>query len=262
MSSQTQRIDAVLARREPDRTPILGGWIACPEHLCAVTGSTLDEYWRDPEGVSLCAYASLGTDGLLALFVPKSRDDFRCVDGETYLHAKRDMTLDEALAHIDALPDAAEIIGSFDFASECEVFISELLRMRARCGEMMWMPAQWRAGAKVTWYGELGYENFFLIVAGYPERAAKLMRIGGAQGHPLDLAQPLTVFSVQLGMPDVLQEGLPGQRLVGFLFPGLPFCLDRLLVTHLYGARRTAKMQSVVEQLPHNDCISRSSRVT
>jgi len=45
------------------------------------------------------------------------------------------------------------------------------------------MPAQWSAGAKVSWYGSYGYENFFYVIGLYPDRAQKLMEVGGAQGR-------------------------------------------------------------------------------
>ena len=34
-----------------------------------------------------------------------------------------------------------------------------------------------------SWYGHLGYENFFCVVGMYPERAKKLMDVGGARGR-------------------------------------------------------------------------------
>ncbi len=58
-----------------------------------------------------------------------------------------------------------------------------LVDIQGRCGEMVWMPAGWRAGAKIAWYEPLGFENFFLIVRVYPDRAQKLLEIGGAQGR-------------------------------------------------------------------------------
>ena len=42
MMTPRQRLDAAFNLQEPDRTPILGGWIACPEHICALAGATLD----------------------------------------------------------------------------------------------------------------------------------------------------------------------------------------------------------------------------
>jgi uroporphyrinogen-III decarboxylase len=48
---------------------------------------------------------------------------------------------------------------------------------------MVYMPAQWGAGAKLQWYDDYGYENFFIIVAAYPDHAKKLMEMGGATGR-------------------------------------------------------------------------------
>ena len=180
-----ERLEAVFARAEPDRTPILGGWIACPEHICTLTGRSLDEYWRDPVAASIQAYRELGADGLIDIFVPRNRTDFRCVDAGSYLHARPDLSLGEALAQIEAMPSAEEIEGDFDFEAEYSEFRSELLGWQAHCGDMVWMPAQWSAGARASWYADFGYENFFLMVAGHRDHAQKLMEVGGARGHCL-----------------------------------------------------------------------------
>jgi len=50
-----ERLEAVFAGETPDRTPILGGWTSCPEHIAAIMG------------VSLAAYALLGADGLAGM---------------------------------------------------------------------------------------------------------------------------------------------------------------------------------------------------
>ena len=181
--SSRERLETLFSRREPDRTPILGGWIACPEHICALTGNSLAAYWADPEGMSIRAYEMLGTDGLISLFVPKSDRDFRCVDAETYLHARPALSLEEALAEIEALPEAAEIESGFALEAEYAVFRREQAGMQTRCGEIVWMPAQWSGGARISWYGDYGYENFFLIMGAHPEHARKLMAVGGARGH-------------------------------------------------------------------------------
>lgn len=78
-----ERLETLFAYGRPDRTPILGGWVACPEHICALTGTNLEQYWRDPATASIQAYGVLGTDGLIDLLVPKNRSDFRCVDAES-----------------------------------------------------------------------------------------------------------------------------------------------------------------------------------
>ena len=181
--SPRERLEAVFAGQLPDRTPILGGWIACPEHICTLAGASQAEYWADPQAVSIRAYQALGSDGLIDLFVPKSPADFRCVDANSYVHAQPDLSLEEALAWVDALPTAEQIEAGFDFEAAYGAFREELLARQALCGQMVWMPAQWEAGARVSWYADLGYEHFFHIVGAYPRQAQKLLEVGGARGH-------------------------------------------------------------------------------
>ncbi len=178
-----ERLEAAFALEEPDRTPILGGWLACPEYIIELAGSTMDEYWADPVGVSIQAYELLDMDGLIGVFVPRNQDDFRCVDQSSYSRAITGMSLEQAVAEIDAMPTPEKIEAQFDFHTAYEEFRRSLSSMQARCGDMLWMPAQWGAGARVTWYGKFGYENFFYIVGLYPDQARKLMEVGGAQGR-------------------------------------------------------------------------------
>ncbi len=42
--SKRQRLETAFALEDPDRTPILGGWLACPEYIMELTGATSDEY--------------------------------------------------------------------------------------------------------------------------------------------------------------------------------------------------------------------------
>ena len=181
--SKRQRLETAFALEDPDRTPILGGWLACPEYIMELTGATSDEYWSDPTEVSIQAYDYLGMDGLISIFVPRNRNDFRCVDSMSYSKADTGMSLEDAIAEIDAMPTPEKIEADFDFDAEYEVFRRSLIDMGARCGDMLWMPAQWGSGARVTWYGKFGYETYFLIVGLYLDRAQKLMEIGGAQGR-------------------------------------------------------------------------------
>jgi hypothetical protein len=181
--SSRERLEMVFSGGAPDRTPILGGWIACPEHICRLVEASIEEYWRDPIGASIGAYKCLGTDGLVDIFVPKHPDDFRCVDADSYAHAGSDLSLEEALARIDAMPSSEDIEAAFDFEGAYESFKSDLVEKQTLCEDMVWMPAQWSAGARVSWYGEFGYENFFYIVGLYPARARKLMEVGGARGR-------------------------------------------------------------------------------
>lgn len=183
MSEHIKRLKDAFSLKEPDRTPILGGWIACPEHIMKIAGATEDEYWADPVGVSIRAYDILDTDGLIGVFVPRSREDFRCVDASSYAHANWGFSLEEAVARVDAMPSPEQVEANFDFNASYQAFKESLISMQSRCGDMLWMPAQWGAGAKISWYGDFGYENFFYMIGLYPDRAQKLMELGGAYGR-------------------------------------------------------------------------------
>lgn len=178
-----ERLGAAFSLKPPDRTPILAGWIACPAHIMAIAGASEDEYWSDPQGVSIRAYRSLGTDGLIDVFVPTSRGSYRCVDHASYVHAATNMSLEEAVAKVDALPSPERIESEFDFEGSYAAYRQWLRDMQSRCGDMVWAPANWAAGAKASWYFDFGYENFFLVVGLYPDRAQKLMEVGGARGR-------------------------------------------------------------------------------
>ncbi len=178
-----RRLDAAFALATPDRTPVLGGWISCPDHIMEITGVDENTYWDDPQGMSIQAYQSLGTDGLVDVFVPTSRDSYRCVDHTSYAHADKGTSLEDAVAEIDSMPSPEQIESEFDFEESYAEYSQSLERMQKRCGDMVWMPANWSAGARISWYGQFGYENFFLVVGMYPDRAQKLMEVGGAQGR-------------------------------------------------------------------------------
>lgn len=177
------RLDAAFSLKPVDQTPILGGWIACPAHIMEITGADEDQYWNDPIGVSIQAYRALGTDGLLDVFVPVSRDTYRGVDQTSYAHAVTNQSLEEAVAKVDALPSPEQVESAFDFEQRYAEYRLSFQNMQKRCGDMTWIPASWLAGARISWYGEFGYENFFLIVGAYPDQARKLLEVGGAQGR-------------------------------------------------------------------------------
>ena len=178
-----ERLESAFALKTPDRTPILGGWIASPALIMEITGASEDEYWNDPKGVSVQAYRALGTDGLIDVFVPSSRDSYRCVDSTNYAHAVTETSLEDAVAEVDAMPSPEQIEAGFDFEESYAAYRQSLQNGQQLCGDMVWMPANWSAGARISWYGKFGYENFFLIVGAYPDLARKLLEIGGAQGR-------------------------------------------------------------------------------
>ncbi len=182
--SRRERLEAVFSRQEPDRRPILGGWIACPEHICAITGVTLDEYWVDPVCTSIRAYEILGADGIHELYVPLGRSDYRMIDEHNYVPADKGLSLDEVLQRIEAMSSGEEIIERFPLEQAYVEYKAKFVEMQRLCGDIVWVPADWVAGAELMrWYSEFGYEPFFLVIAGYPDHARKMLEIGGANGY-------------------------------------------------------------------------------
>ena len=177
-----ERLEAVFSGGEPDRTPSLGGWISAPQTICELTGVTLDEYWADPQPITVRAYEQLGCDGLIDILVPTGRDS-RIVDEHTYANADRGKTLEQCCDEIDAMDSPDDILAGFDFDAEYETLKRSLADAQAVCGEMIWMPARWDACACLGHYHTLGYENFFLMVGLHPERIAKMVRRSAARAH-------------------------------------------------------------------------------
>ena len=178
-----ERLENTFSGKETDRTPVLGGWISCPDHICKIAGVDEETYWKDPRKISVDAYRKLRMDGLIDITVPKTREDFRIVDASSYIHADSGMSLEDVLEWIEKSSSAAEIEASFDFEGEYAKFMAALLEGKALCGDMVYMPASWGAGAKLQWFGDFGYENVFIVAGAYPDHMKKLVEIGGAEGY-------------------------------------------------------------------------------
>ena len=178
-----ERLERVIAGGKPDVTPSLGGWVADPKLLMGAAGLTYEQYAADPMAGMLAAHVRLGYDGMVAIMGVNNVDNYRIVDEHSYVGSHLNKDFDVMASEIEALPDAHEQEASFDFDAEYARFRGELVRTQAAIGDILYMPAQWDAGARASWYGTYGYENFFLLIGLRPDLAAKLFRIGGAQGY-------------------------------------------------------------------------------
>jgi hypothetical protein len=178
-----ERLDRVFAGQKADRTPILSGWIANVKHICTLTGMSEDQYWENPTEISAQAYKKLGVDGLIDIFVPRGGDGYRNVNHDKYAHADKGISLEECLRKIEEMPEPEKILETFDLDNAYEKFKIQMIKGQEISGDMVFMPAIWTAGARITWFFDFGYENYFYIVALYPDHARKLMEVGGAQGR-------------------------------------------------------------------------------
>jgi hypothetical protein len=177
-----QRLAAAFDLATPDRPPILGGWLAAPGHIQTLTGCAAADYWADPIAWSIRAEQVLGSDGLITVFVPVSEGEYRCVD-QTVLDRRAAYTVEKVLEDIAARPDVDEMVAEFDEEQAYAEFLAEFQADQARCGDMLWCPADWRLIPKALWYHEYGYEAALTTLAAHPDAYRKLIRTSAERGR-------------------------------------------------------------------------------
>jgi hypothetical protein len=203
MDSRT-RLKTAFALQTPDRPPILGGWLAAPNHVQALTGCSEEQYYDDPYRWGIAAEHMLGSDGLLDVFKPASRGGYRIVNQET-LDKRARYTIDIMLEEIQEKPDVDEIKANFDEDDEYAKFAGELRRHQSACADLVWCPAYWDIIPIALWYGTYGYETALSCLALYPDQYRKLIRTS---------AETARQKATLLGR--AVQEGLhPGAVLIG-----------------------------------------------
>lgn len=176
------RLHTAFDLRQPDRPPILGGWLAAPGHIQTLTGCTEDEYWADPEGWGIAAEKKLDSDGIIVVFTPVSRGEYRCVDQEV-LDERAYYTVERVLEYIEEAPSAEELCDGFDEEAMYAAFLAEHQEMQRKCGDIVWCPADWWMIPKALWYHEFGYEAALMTLALHPERYRKLVRLSAERGR-------------------------------------------------------------------------------
>ena len=183
--TKRQRLDTVFSGKKPDRLPVLGGWIAAPALLLKITGKSADDYNNDPQGTAIEAYKELNMDGLVDIFTTNNVNSYRCVDSnpEGYVKSNKGISFEDVEISVENLPEPAEYEKSFDFENEYAAFKLQLTTMQEKCGDIVYMPGQWGAGANASWYHEYGYENYLLLAGLRPDLCIKLFKIGGATGR-------------------------------------------------------------------------------
>jgi hypothetical protein len=176
------RLKTTFDLAQPDRPPILGGWLASPAHIQTLTGCTPDDYWADPFAWGLKAEHALGSDGVVTIFVPVARGAYRCID-HNVLDQRAQYSVESVLAEIADLPEPEEMDAEFDFEAEYDLFAAEMKARQTQCGDMLWCPADWSMIPISLWYARYGYETAFTTLALYPEQYAKLIRCSAARGR-------------------------------------------------------------------------------
>jgi len=169
------RLQQTFALQKADRPPILGGWLAAPNHVQALTGCTEDEYYDEPYRWGIAAEHVLGSDALVGVFEPKVRGGYRIVDEET-LAERAWYTEESMLEDIRQRPDVDEIRAGFNEEVEYAAFAEVLKAHQSYCGEIVWCPAYWDIIPIALWYGTYGYETAFSTLALHTDLYCKLIR--------------------------------------------------------------------------------------
>lgn len=182
--TKRERIGKHLNLEPVDRTPTLGGWLASAEHLQSLSGTTQEEFWRDPTSAIINAYQTLDVDGMIDIFRPPSQDRFRTVTREDIEQRKRKYTSPEdVLIYIDSLPPPEKIEEEFDARGFYEEYVNDRLVKQRQIGEIVWMPAIFSTSCKFMWYNEFGYESYLSALALYPDSAEKLFEFSAEEAR-------------------------------------------------------------------------------
>lgn len=180
--TRRERIAATFSLQPPDRPPILGGWLAAPDAVQLIAGCSDDEYWEDTYHWGLEAEKVLGSDGLVGVFEPVKRDEYRCVD-ERVMQDRASYTVDRVLAEIKELPEPAEVRDAFDASIAYDEFVEDVSRHSQACGDIVWCPADWKVIPHGLWYHEFGYEAAMLTLAMHPDEYRKLIRVSAEEAR-------------------------------------------------------------------------------
>jgi len=172
----------------PARPPILGGWLAAPVHIQALTGCSEDDYWSDPFYWGLEAERVLGSDGVILIFEPISRGEYRVVDHDA-VEARAAYTVESILAEIEAMPDPEEVKASFDEEAEYAQFAAELKSRQAHCGDILWCRCDWDLRPRILWYSRFGYESLLMTIALHPDRYRKLIQVNAERARQRAILQ-------------------------------------------------------------------------
>lgn len=175
MDSTLSRLKTAFSLQKPDRPPILGGWLAAPNHVQALTGCSEQQYYDDPYHWGIAAEHILGSDGLVDVFKPVSRGEYRIVNHDT-LDQRARYNIEIMLEEIRKKPDIDQIKADFDEEKEYVKFADELKAHQSDCGDLTWCPAYWDIIPIALWYGTYGYETALSCLALYPDQYRKLIR--------------------------------------------------------------------------------------
>ncbi|NNE36544.1 MAG: hypothetical protein HKN13_15020 [Rhodothermales bacterium] len=236
ITANQQRLASAFDLEQPDRPPILGGWLASPEAIQEISNCSEDQYWDDTFGAGLRAERALGSDGVIGIFEPVAAGTYRCVDDHV-LNARSEYSVDTVLQEIDLLPDVDELEEGFDEEAAFRQYLSSFKERQHQCGDLLWCPAEWQVIPHGLWYHEYGYETAMLTLALHPDRYRRLIDVSAIQANQRarivarGIREGITPRAVLTGEDLCSQEGpmVSPDYLRREYFPRLEFALEPLI---------------------------------
>jgi len=181
-SARRSRLDKAFQLARPDRPPILGGWLAAPEHVQAIAGCTLTEFYQDPARWVRRAENVLGSDGAVDVFVPVQEGGYRCVD-QRVMDERSAYTLDRVVGEIESQPGPDEVRDSWEEQSAYARFTAAFAAEQEQLKDVVWCPADWDLNPLALWYARFGYENALLLPALHPDTHLRLLRVSAERAR-------------------------------------------------------------------------------
>jgi len=175
--TKRERIETTLAFEQPDRVPLLGGWLLGDELQQAIAGVGAEEYWRDPARYVVATERALGVDAMIALRVPRWPGEYRGEESKELFeqYKTKYQSPEDVLTFVRALPSPDEALRRFDADGWRRQLIADIAAKRALMGDIVYLPILWEVvHPRFEWYPEFGYENYLMFLQLYPEEAMRL----------------------------------------------------------------------------------------
>lgn len=236
-----ERILKMLAFEQPDRVPLLGGWVLGDRQHQALAGCSEEEYWRDPLRWAIEAERALGVDGMIAVLAPRNPGEYRDAQLFTKTHLEevkqRFRTPEDVLAHARSLPGPAEAVRRFDAEKWKAELAANIRGLQRQLADIVYLPTLWEVvHPKFEWYWDFGYENYLLFVQLYPEAAYEFFAVDAAVARRraelvVQLYRELNLVPLTLIGTDICGANGPvisPQRLRECYFPHVRYTLEPL----------------------------------
>jgi hypothetical protein len=168
-----ERTVKAIGFEEKDRLPVVGGFVRHPPFLAAAAGVSVDEFWRDPRRVAMCAFRNLGVDVIIGLILPTADS---AIGAQVDIHKSSRFDSPEAiLDDIAKLPGLPEVHRNFNFHLHYDEYLARYKDGQADIGgDILWIPNSFYSAASFQNESYFGAENYYMALTLYPEEMNRI----------------------------------------------------------------------------------------